>query len=246
MHITVYRMYCMDGFTLRPPVLRHSLPCLSQVKHDVSRLCYVIGSDRTGTRPKFWPGLTVAPALAYLRAQYCAHTMQDAKSWRTWRLLVAMFVLVELERAASKVTWELVQPLAPSFAQAPATSETAAITTAPKPHSNGSPWPVSTVEVSSIWLAAHASVALRMHLAVRHTPTQCAAFTAPIALQTEFATDRVANAAVDCPLQCSGDNARLRVCRLYNVTLWGGKLHLHSEGDLYDDCIARSCNMVLR
>ena len=89
--------------------------------------------------------------------------MQDAKSCRTWRLLVALFVLVELDRATSKVIWELVQPLAPSFDQAPATSDTAAATTAAQLHSHGSPWPVSTVEVvNSIWHASHASIALRM------------------------------------------------------------------------------------
>jgi hypothetical protein len=95
--------------------------------------------------------------------------MKDADSWRIWRLLLALFVLVQLECVASKVTWELVQPLASSSAQAPGTLDTAAITTAAKLLSHEAPWPASTVEVSSIWLASHASVAVRMHLAVRHT-----------------------------------------------------------------------------
>ena len=73
--------------------------------------------------------------------------MQDAKSWRSWRLLIALFVLVELERATTRVIWDRVQPPALSPVAAPAASETAAIDTASDLHGRGSPWPVSTVEV---------------------------------------------------------------------------------------------------
>lgn len=75
--------------------------------------------------------------------------MQDAKSWRNWRLLIALFVLVELERATTRVIWDLVQPPAPSPVAAPAASETAATDNAAELHGHGSPWPVSAVEVTS-------------------------------------------------------------------------------------------------
>ena len=74
--------------------------------------------------------------------------MQDAKSWRTWRLLIAVFVLVELERAATRVIWDLVQPPAPSPAQAPAASEAPATDDTATLQSRGLTWPVSTVEVN--------------------------------------------------------------------------------------------------
>jgi hypothetical protein len=104
-------------------------------------------------------------ALAWFNGDPCAHTiiMQDAKSWRSWRLLIALFVLVQLERATTRVIWDVVQSPATSPVAAPVDSETADTDTAADPHGRGSPWPVSTVEVISE-ITCLACSDLRMHL----------------------------------------------------------------------------------
>ena len=61
--------------------------------------------------------------------------------------LVAVLVLVGLDSAETRVTWELVQPKLPP-SQAPATSSKQTSEASPQDQSHGSPWPVSTVEVS--------------------------------------------------------------------------------------------------
>ena len=75
-----------------------------------------------------------------------ACSMQDVKSHRVLRVLVAFLLLVELDKATSKVIWELVQPkvLPPEATAAPVpdTTELDARVQINKP-----PWPVSTVEV---------------------------------------------------------------------------------------------------
>lgn len=72
--------------------------------------------------------------------------MQDVKSHRVLRVLVAFLLLAELDNATCKVIWELVQPkVPPPEATAASVSDTAELNA--RVQVNKSPWPVSTVEV---------------------------------------------------------------------------------------------------
>ncbi len=154
--------------------------------------------------------------------------MQDVKSYHLFGVLVALLFLAEVDNAKAKVIWELVQPKVPppeaTAAPIPDTTELDAQRQTNKP-----PWPVSTVEVCAheAWHAFHIARAQMAHkydaTCEHHLNSQC--FVCVYSLRISCDILQV------CLSQCTGDDARRRVCRLYNVTLWSGKVYLHSDGE---------------